>query len=71
LYSTPVHKINRENFSRKGTRVLSECYPVPVMDMLKLNEPAVAPDETASVIVAEVDAPVARVVTVGFHVQVR
>ena len=46
-------------------------YWEPVMVMLKLNEPAVALDEAANVRVAEVDAPAARVVTVGTHVHVR
>ncbi len=41
------------------------------MTMLKLNEPAAAPDEAANVMVAEVDAPEARVVTVGTQVHVR
>ena len=41
------------------------------MVMLKLNEPAVALDEAANVRVAEVDAPAAKGVTVGSHVQVR
>ena len=44
---------------------------MPVMTMLKLKEPVVAPDEAASVMVAGVDAPAARVVTVGTHVHVR
>ena len=44
---------------------------MPVMDMLKLNDPAVALDEAAKVRVADVDAPADSVVTVGVHVQVR